>query len=106
MQIQVNTDNATPSRESLIEGVASNVELRLARFAQRITRVEIHLSDVNADRGGDDKRCLIEVRTNGLDPVSATAQAGTIDQAVTGAVIKAITVLDRTFGKLTSRKGH
>ena len=54
----------------------------LARFSDKITRVELHLSDVNGDRGGNDKRCVIEVRPNGLDPVVTTEQADTIDKAV------------------------
>jgi ribosome-associated translation inhibitor RaiA len=106
MQIQVNTDNATEGREKLIEGVSSVVRERLERYSDRITRVEIHLSDVNGDRGGEDKHCVIEMRPSGMEPVSATAQAASIHQAVTSATDKAITVLDRTFGKLSSRKGH
>ena len=32
----------------------------LGRFAQHLTRVEVHINDVNADKGGTDKRCMIE----------------------------------------------
>lgn len=106
MQIQVSTDNATEGRERRLDEVEATVRDRLSRFADRISRVEIHLSDVNGDRGGDDMRCVIEVRPKGLDPLVATDQADSIEGAVTAAANKAVAVLDRTFGKLTSRKGH
>ncbi len=75
----------------------------LARFSDKITRVELHLSDVNGDRGGNDKRCVIEVRPNGLDPVVTTEQADTIDKAVRSATHKMVSLLDSTFGKLSPR---
>lgn len=65
------------------------------------------LVQVNADSNvGDDKQCTIEARPNGLDPLTVTASAATISQAVSGAAAKLLVVLERTFGKLTSRKGH
>ncbi len=106
MQVQVNTDNATEGRERLVESVEATVRDHLSRFSDRLSRVEIHLSDVNGDRGGQDKRCVIEVRPNGLDPLVATDQADTIAGAVSGAIGKSVAVLDRTFGKIASRRGH
>jgi hypothetical protein len=52
MQIQVNTDNATDGREGLVARVEAHVRDRLSRFSDRLSRVELHLSDVNGDRGG------------------------------------------------------
>ena len=106
MKIQVNTDHTVEGHEPLIERVATIIEDGLSRFADRITRVETHLSDVNGERAGDDKRCVIEVRPNGLDPVVATDQADTVDKAVRSATHKMVSLLDTTFGKLSSRTGN
>ncbi len=61
MQIQVNTDNNVEGRDDLIQQVAADVGLALQRFGDRLTRVEIHLSDESAGRvTGADMRCTIE----------------------------------------------
>ena len=106
MQVQVNTDNATDGRERFVQGVEATVRDRLSRYSDRISRIEVHLSDVNGDRGGIDKRCMIEMRPNGLEPLVATDQAETMDAALSGAVGKSLAVLDRTLGKLDSRRSH
>lgn len=105
MQILVSTDNATEGRERMTEHIEATVRDQMSRFADKVSRIEIHLSDVNGDRGGKDKRCMMEVRPNGLDPLVATDQADTIDGAVSGAITKSVAVLDRTLGKLASRRG-
>ena len=106
MQVQVNTDNAIEGRERRLGDVEATVRDRLSRFADKITRVEVHLSGVSGESGSDDVRCMIEVRIKGSDPVVATDQAGSIDGAVGVAARKTLAVLGRMFGKLTSRKGH
>ncbi len=103
MQIQVNTDNAIEGHERLVEKIEIVIREGLTRFSDKITRVELHLSDVNGDRGGNDKRCVIEVRPNGLDPVVTSDQADTVDKAVRSAIHKMVSLLDSTFGKLSSR---
>lgn len=107
MLFQVNTDRSVVGDEALIGDVETTLRERLSRYEDRLTRVEVHLSDVNAERGGsDDKRCMIEVRPNGLAPLAVVEEAATVEQAVSGAASKVISVLEKTFGKLTSRKGH
>jgi len=106
VQVLINTDNATEGRERFVERVEATVRDRLSRYSDKLSRVEVHLSDVNGDRGGNDKRCMIELRPNGLDPLVATDQADTIDAAINGAVGKSLAALDRTLGKLASRRSH
>jgi hypothetical protein len=106
MQIQVNTDNAIEGRERLVEKIEANLREGLARFSDKITRVEIHLSDVNGDRGGNDKRCVLEVRPKGMDPVVTTDQAETIDQVVRSTTHKMVSLLESAFGKLSARVDH
>lgn len=106
MQIQVNTDHNVPGSDSLNLYVQSNVEAGLGRFGEKITRVVIHLSDDNGDRTrGNDKRCLLEARPAGRQPVVVTHVGATVDDAVDGAVEKMEKLLDSTFAKLHHAKG-
>ena len=107
MQIQINTDNNLPASKALAEKTERQLRLALARFAERITRLEVHLSDVNSGKGGEnDKRCLIEARPAGRQPVSVSAQAPLIALAISGASDKLTQALDTLFGKLESgRRG-
>jgi hypothetical protein len=107
MHIQVNTDSHVEGRDELIREVQATVENSLGRFAQQLTRVEVHLNDENSHKGGDaDKRCLMEARPAGMQPIAVTHHGATLDQAVNGAVKKLRTVLDSTFGRLADKKGR
>lgn len=58
---------------SLTQALDAHVQRRLgftlARSADRVRRVDVRLSDLNGPRGGVDKRCLIQVRLDGLPAV-------------------------------------
>ena len=104
MQVQVNTDNDTPGREDLVERVQQMIGEQLGRF--QLTRVEVHIGDVNAGKSGpDDKRCMIEARPTGHAPVAVTHQAEAVKLALTGAMSKAKAALETTLGKRTDHKG-
>lgn len=105
MIIQVNTDRNIEGKAELAEQVKSMVEDGLERFADKITRVELHLSDENSDKadGPNDQRCLLEARLAGLQPVAVRHQAATMEQAVDGAVEKLKRSLESTLGRLGGR---
>jgi len=101
MQIQVNTDNNIEGREKLTDHVRSVVESALNRFKDRITRVEVHLSDQNGDKSGQgDKRCMMEARLEGRQPTAVTHEAATLDQAVDGAADRIQRLIKSTLGRL------
>lgn len=101
MQIQTNTDRNITGSEELAAQAQTIVEAALARFSDQITRVEIHLSDENATRGGnDDKRCLMEARLEGRPPIAVTHQAATVAAAMDGAADKLQRAIETTFGRL------
>jgi hypothetical protein len=107
MQIQINTANNVPGRATLVEQLEVTVRDRLSRFEDRLTRVELHLTDENAERqAGPDMRCVVEARPAGMDPITVTELAGSIDQAASGALGKLVSALERSYGRTTSRKGH
>ncbi len=73
---------------------------RLARFEERLTRLEIHVRDENARKGGgDDKACTIEARIAGSRPIGVTGHAATVDDAARKAAATLAQRLERHFGK-------
>lgn len=100
MQIQVNTDSHIVGSAALTTEVETKVQAALGRFSDRITRIEVHLSDVNSVKTGpDEKRCLIEARVAGMQPTSVSHQAATLSHAIDGARDKMLAALDTVFGK-------
>lgn len=105
MLIQINTDHNVEGREKLAEYVQGVVEETLGRFAGDITRVEVHLSDQNTDKGGqDDKRCVMEARLQGRDPIAVSDDAATLGQAVDGAAQKLKRSVESTLDRLRSHR--
>jgi hypothetical protein len=101
MQVQVNTSNGVDNKGSLDRWADEYLNEALARFSQDITRVEVQLRDVNnGKKGADEKRCMLEARINGRDPVAATHHAQSQDEAFRGATQRLIHLLDHTLGKL------
>jgi len=100
VQIQVNTDRNIEGNERLVQEVEELVVGSLKRFGERITRVEVHISDVNAHKGGRDTRCVMEARAAGLDPVTVNELAGDVQRAVRGAAGKLERALSTRLGKL------
>lgn len=104
MKIQVNTDKNIAGGERLTSFLTTLITDDLSRFSDRITRVEVHLSDVNGRKEGeDDKRCLIEARLEGLQPMVVTDHASKHELAVSGALDKLVAKLDSKLGKLSKR---
>jgi len=102
MKIQINTDNNIEASDEFIQETQAVVESALERFADRITRVEVHLSDENSShKGGSDKRCVMEARLEGMQPVAVTDQADHIEQAVNGAADKLERLLNHELGRLS-----
>jgi hypothetical protein len=106
MQFQFNSSNQVTGDRDVAARVETLVRGRLKRISDRLTRVEVHVGDVNGPRGGEDMRCAIEVRPNGMAPISATDQASSVEQAVSAATEKVLSAYDRQIGRSTSRKGH
>ncbi len=104
MKIQINTDNHVTGREELTKHAEATVETAIGHLAEHITRVEVHLSDENSDKGGaHDKRCMMEARLEGHQPIAVTDDAETIPQAIAGAAEKLKRLLDHTLARLNAR---
>ncbi len=107
MFIQIHTDNQVPSDADRNDQLEEQIRQRLARLEERITDVEVHVSDVNGPRGGNaDMRATVEARVNGIPPVAAIDEGNNVDRAVIGAAKKVVRALDHQLGKLGDRRGH
>ena len=78
------------------------LENSLFRFRDRISRLEVHLSDENGSKkvGPNGKRCMLEARAKGLQPVAVTDEAAHLDLAVAGAADNMKHALETIFGKM------
>ena len=106
MQVIINSDHNIALSATSSGDMSAMVEHTLGRFDSDLTRVEVHLSDESAGRStGDDIRCLIEARPEGLNPETVTDNASSATDALSGALRKMVSVLDTTFGRRDHRKG-
>ncbi|HQQ70885.1 MAG TPA: HPF/RaiA family ribosome-associated protein [Alicycliphilus sp.] len=107
MQIQVHTNDHIQGGESLIHWTQEEVAAKLARFREHVTRVEVFLSDVDAGKSGTaDKRCVIEARPAGRQPVAASAEAVKVADAVAAALDKLVRSLGDDITRAKDRQGR
>lgn len=103
MQVLVNSDNRIVGTEELSARVEAAVEGGLGHLAALLTRVEVHLNDVNGPKGGGaDKRCMLEARIKGHEPLAVSDSAPSLDLAIGGAVKK----LHKALAHLSDRLGN
>jgi len=101
MKIQFNTDKNIQGTEVLETIVYDKINHALKHYDEKITRIEVHLSDENADKGGsDDIQCKIEARLEGLQPVIVVSKSGTKEKALDSAVDKMKSALSTIMGKM------
>lgn len=101
MQIQFNTNEGPLAADARVFA-ESELTHRLGRFESHISRVEVHLRDINGNKGGIDHECKVEVRLKGRDPLTVDATAVDGIEAVRSAVGKAQRAVDRVL----ARKGR
>ena len=65
MQIAIQAHGFPPT-DTLEMHIQDRIRFTFSRVTNRVRRVLVKLSDINGPRGGVDKRCLIEVRIDGL----------------------------------------
>jgi len=105
MQIQVNTDKTIERHAGLDDHVNTVVTAAISRFAEQITRVEVHLSDNNGHKSDDgETRCMMEARVTGYQPVAVSAHAATLHQAISAAADKLKRAIDSTLGRLHDKR--
>lgn len=101
MLIQLNSDKNLTIHAEYQSQIEDKINTALAHFSNHISRVEVHLSDENGSKNGqDDKRCLVEVRMEGRAPIAVTNIGQNYDLAIQGALSKASNALSTVVSKL------
>ncbi|MET3978244.1 ribosome-associated translation inhibitor RaiA [Mucilaginibacter sp. UYP25] len=81
MNIQINTDHNIEGNERLSTYLETKITDALSRFEQQLSRIEVHLTDENGEKKGkDEKRCLLEARLDGMDPVAVSGLGDTVER--------------------------
>ena len=95
-QAKILTLNKIKWKLSLIQ-IAILRELR----SKHLTRIEVKLSDEDGDKKSEnDKRCVLEARLKGMQPLVVTGLGHSVDNAVDAAIGKMRSSLDSMKGRL------
>ena len=106
MQVQVHAGDNVQGGESLAQWAQDEVQNKLSRFREQVTRVEVYLTDVDALRnGGKGKRCVMETRAAGRQPLAVNAEAEKVAEAFNAALEKLHRALETDIAK-TRDKGN
>ena len=104
MTIQINTDNHIEGSQKMEDYYRERLETGLAHYTELITRLEVHVADLNADKGGDDDiQVRIEARIRGKEPVLVEAKHENQEAALSAAIDKIQGVMRKVKGKLLDR---
>ncbi len=83
---------------ALDDHVRDQLDKDHGRHANRLTRIEAHLSDENSHKKGvDDRRCVLEARPRAMDPIVVTHEGDDIYKVIREASKKLGRALSRRF---------
>jgi hypothetical protein len=100
MKIQFNTDKTITGNEKDQLYFNSLIADGLENFESYISRIEVHLSDENGKKEGlNSKRCLLETRLEGKQPIAVSCQADTVELAISGAIDKLTASIQTIIGR-------
>jgi hypothetical protein len=100
MKIQFNTDKTITGNEKDQLYFNSLIADGLENLESHISRIEVHLSDENGKKEGlNSKRCLLETRLEGRQPIAVSCQEDTVELAVSGAIHKLTASLETIIGR-------
>ncbi len=103
MKVEVNTDK--PVTDATLGKVVSAIQAKLARHSQRLTRAQVYLKNIGSDNHAQLLDCTLEVRPSAHDPVVASNEAASLEEAVAGAAAKMERQLESLFARLDSIRG-
>jgi hypothetical protein len=93
MQILFKTRD--PQARELAELAVQRLRFALRRHRPRVPQATVALSDVNGPRGGVDKRCRVELGTDGAGRLVVSAVAGDWRSALDRALARATRLLSQ-----------
>jgi len=107
MQVQINTDHNVEGHEAMAAHIRGVVESALSSVSDHITRVEVHMTDESGHKSTqNDKRCMMEARLQGRQPIAVTQHAMNLHEAVDGAADKLTRLVESTVGRLRDQRSE
>ncbi len=104
--MQVLFESRAPDAAPLRELAERRVRFVMRRLSWLVPRARVQLSDVNGPRGGLDKRCQIELKTETAGTVVITAVDRDWRSALESALTRAARTLARTWHRTHQRPRH
>jgi len=95
--MQVLFKSRHPQATELRDLTEHRVRFVLRRLGWLVPRAEVQMSDVNGPRGGIDKRCQVELKTNGAGSVVVASVANDWRTALDNALARASRFLVRLW---------
>ncbi len=95
--MQVLFKSRHPQATELRDLTERRVRFVLRRLGWLVPRAEVQMSDVNGPRGGIDKRCQVELRTEGAGSVVVASVANDWRKALDNALARAARFLMRSW---------
>ena len=106
MELIMNPGDGVHLSDALRDHVRTKLEPVERKHGDRLTRIEVHFKDENANKGGRDSRCLLEAHPRGMDPIVAEAIAEDAYTAAHQAAGKLDRALANHFGKIDRVRPH
>ncbi|HRD94929.1 MAG: HPF/RaiA family ribosome-associated protein [Rubrivivax sp.] len=102
--MQVLVKSRHPNATDLRQQAERRVRFVLRRMVWMVPRAEVQMSDVNGPRGGADKRCQVELRTDGAGSVVVSSVANDWRTALDNALARAARFLLRLWQRSTDSR--
>lgn len=102
--MQVLVKSRHPNATDLRQQPERRVRFVLRRMVWMVPRAEVQMSDVNGPRGGADKRCQVELRTDGAGSVVVSSVANDWRTALDNALARAARFLLRLWQRSTDSR--
>lgn len=106
MELIINPGDGVQLSDALRDHLQHKLEPVERKHGERLTRIEAHFKDDNADKGGRDIHCLLEAHPRGMDPIVAEALAEDAYTASHQAAGKLDRALANQFGKNDRKRPH
>ncbi|MEM9882887.1 MAG: HPF/RaiA family ribosome-associated protein [Planctomycetota bacterium] len=103
MKVQINAGDIQSS-PALLRQAEDAVLAALRHVTDRVTRVEVHLRDDNANKSSaDDKRCTMEARIAGQPPIAVDHSSDDLYRSIGEAAGKLGRAVNTRLGKLAAK---
>ena len=103
--MEVIFESRDPDGARLRELAVRRVHFVMRRLTWLMPRARVRLSDTNGPRGGVDKCCHLELRTDHVGTVTVTSMARDWRSALEGALSRAARLLLRNWQRRRDHKG-